>query len=763
MATAATGESARAGPWSAALLSATSAAGAVALGLMIPQVAAGDPVQAAWPWIPSLGIELSFMVDGLGLLFALLIAGIGAFIALYAGAYLRGHPRQVRFVIWLAVFEASMLGLVLADDLMTLFVFWELTTISSFMLIGFQEEEAKARRNALQSLLITGIGGLALLAGFLLIADAAGTFSISEIRAGGDLLRDHELYLAILVLVFAGAFTKSAQVPFHVWLPNAMAAPTPVSAYLHSATMVKAGIYLLARFHDTLGGTPEWIWTLTLVGAATAVWASVLAVRQTDLKLALAYTTLMALGTLTMFLGADSDVGISAAVTFLIVHALYKSALFLVVGNIDHGAGTREIDRLGGLRTVLPFTAVAAAIAAMSMAGFPPFLGFIGKELKYEGALAIASEPWLVTTAAVSANALMIVVAGMVALRPFFGNRRAATDTPHEAPFAMLAGPLVLAGLGLVFGILTPEVNAALVQPAVAAVLNGPVQISLKLWHGINLPLLLSVLTLSAGLTLYAAYPMVRGALTAALDRFPVDSDRCYDAVMAGLVRLAGWQTRLLQGGLLRRYLFFIFATLAGGVGLALITAGVAWTLPVWPDLPLYQWAIVVAIMIGTFVSAVTHSRLAAICALGIVGSGVSLIFLFYGAPDVAMTQILVEILFVVIIAIVLLRLPSIRHVAERSSAGRLRDAALAVLSGGVIAVLTLLVTATPPDLRISEYFAEASKPEAHGGNIVNVILVDFRAFDTLGEIIVVGTAALAVFSLIAARRWAGRLAEDRS
>ena len=378
---------------------------AIMFASFLPAIAAGDVLRVAYDWVPSLGISLSFLVDGLSLTFALLITGIGAVVALYSSVTLAGHVHFGRFVFYLLFFMFAMLGLVLADNLITLFVFWELTSVASYLLIGFNHASAKSRRSALQALLVTGGGGLALLAGFILLGSAAGSYELSEIIAMGDAIRDHALYLPIFILILAGAFTKSAQVPFHFWLPNAMAAPTPVSAYLHSATMVKAGIYLLARVHPTLSGTEVWLWTLTLFGAATAVFASVLALRQTDLKLALAYTTLMALGTLTMFLGAGVTIAIAAAVTFLIVHSFYKAALFLVVGIIDYRAGTRETAELGGLARAMPITAVIAAAAALSMAGFPPFLGFIGKELKYEGALAVASEPLFVAGAAVLANA----------------------------------------------------------------------------------------------------------------------------------------------------------------------------------------------------------------------------------------------------------------------------------------------------------------------------------------------------------------------
>jgi multicomponent Na+:H+ antiporter subunit A len=717
-----------------------------------PTIAAGGDVRVAWDWVPSLDIRLAFRIDGLSLLFALLISGIGTFVFLYAGAYLAGHPRIVRFYLYLSAFMLAMLGVVLADDLIALFVFWELTSLTSYLLIGFNSDDPKARRSALQALLVTGAGGLAMLAGFILMGIAGGTYSVSALLAA-DVLRDHALYAPILALVLLGAFTKSAQVPFHFWLPNAMAAPTPVSAYLHSATMVKAGIYLMARLHPGLGGTDAWAWTLTVVGAVTAVWASIVALRQTDMKLMLAYTTVMALGTLTMFLGDQSTIAIAAAVTFILVHSLYKATLFMVIGAVDHETGTRQLGALGGLARVMPMTAAAAALAAFSMAGFPPFLGFIGKELKYEGALAVASEPALVAAAAVAANAMMVTVALVIVIRTFFGRRRATPKAPHEAPWAMLVGPMTLAAAGLIFGTAPELVGPSLVQPGAAAIgdFRGDT-FYLALWHGINLPLALSILTVTLGLILFWQFRRVTAAVNALCRPLP-SGDRLYDRTMDGLVWLAAVQTRVLQGGSMRTYLAICAVTLAAGVGGTLIARGGLAIDPRWPDPVWYMWGVAALIVAATAVAVFTHSRLAAICALGVVGSGVALVFVVYGAPDVAMTQLMVEILVVVIVAIVLLRLPAFHGVAHASRAGRVRDGVVAVACGGVVTALLLAVTAAPLDRRLTDYFEAESVPGGFGRNIVNVILVDFRALDTFGEIAVVAVAGLACFALIRTRR----------
>ena len=369
----------RRGAVTGVLVAAVPAIAMIAFAMQVPSIVSGETLRISAEWVPSLNVNLSFRLDGLSMVFALLISAIGAVVVLYSSAYLAGHSQLARYYLYLLTFTGAMLGLVLADNLVTLFVFWEMTTITSYLLVGFNHESPAARRAALQALLVTGGGGLALLAGIILMGIAAGSLEISEIAGRGDMLRSHDLYLPILVLVLLGAFTKSAQVPFHFWLPNAMAAPTPISAFLHSATMVKAGVYLLARLHPVLGGTDAWLWSLSTFGAATAVFGGVLAIRQTDLKALLAYTTVMALGTLVMFLGSQATVAIAAAMTFLVVHSLYKAALFMVAGIIDHQTGTRDLRQLGGMVAAMPITALAAAMAAFSMGGFPPFLGFIGK------------------------------------------------------------------------------------------------------------------------------------------------------------------------------------------------------------------------------------------------------------------------------------------------------------------------------------------------------------------------------------------------
>ncbi|NNJ68197.1 MAG: DUF4040 domain-containing protein, partial [Boseongicola sp.] len=631
--------------------------------------------------------------------------------------------------------------------LLSLFVFWELTSITSYLLIGFSHTSADSRRSALQALLVTGGGGLALLAGIILIGFVAGTYELSEIRAQGDLIREHGLYLTIFVLFLLGAFTKSAQIPFHFWLPNAMAAPTPVSAYLHSATMVKAGIYLLARMHPTLAETDVWLWTLTIAGSATAVFASFMAVKQTDLKQILAYTTLMALGTLTLFLAADTGYAITAAMTFLIVHSLYKAALFMIAGAVDHSTGTREIDQLGGLARAMPITTAAAALAALSMAGFPPFLGFIGKELKYYGALAVQSEPFLVAGAVLLANALMLVAAGLVAFRPFWRGTHSTPMTPHEAPWQLLAGPVILAILGALFGINSDLIATPLIIPGVAAISSGELEpAELKLWAGINLPLILSGITITLGIILLMVHRRMRALLQAMEARLP-SFDRGWDKFLDGMKASAAWQTRILQSGVMRYYLYVIFATLLVAVGGTLIWTGAFSGIPEIEGVQLKHWVVIIVIIAGTALTTITNSRIAAIAGLGAVGIGVALIFIIYSAPDVAITQLLVETLIVVLFAVAALRLPMLKP--EDGFPNRKMDALFATAIGAVVAAIMITVTTGPINRRLTEYFEQSSWIDAYGRNIVNVILVDFRALDTFGEIAVVAVAGIAAWAIL--------------
>lgn len=712
----------------------------------LAMIGSGGSVVESHPWIPSLGISATFKVDGLSLLFALLITGIGTLVFLYASAYLKGEERLPRFYVSLTFFMGAMIGTVLADDLVLLVVFWELTSLTSFLLIGTNPEHVQSRRSAQQGLLVTVAGGLALLAAVILLGTIAGTYSISGILSQRETIVAHPAAPAIMALLAAGAFAKSAQVPLHSWLPNAMVAPTPVSAFLHSATMVKLGVYLLARFSPLFEGEALWIGLLTVAGGATMVAGAVLALRETDLKRVLAYSTIVSLGTLVLLIGLPGEVSSIAAVSFLFGHALYKACLFLVAGIIDHETGTRDGSKLGGLRAAMPLTALAAFLGGLSMAGLPPFVGFLGKELVYEAGLGTAS--WWILGAALVANGSLVVVAAVVAVRCFLGAEVRTPRPPHDPGFAMLAGPLLLGLLGLAFGLLPWVAGQALVVPAASAVAGAPVEIGLSLWHGFTPMLGLSVATLVIGLVAYLGWNGLRGFLARihALDNW--GPDRAYDHLLSGLQRLATWQTQVIQGGRLRVYVGRIFLVVAAGMlaGLFLLDGFVA---PAFRGIDSADAALVVLLIAATLAVLGAKGFVSGIVAAGVVGLAVALIFLLNGAPDLAFTQFSVEALAIVILLAIVGRLP-FRERDARTQAERFRDGTVAIGLGVSATLVMLTVLAIPFDERLSDFFRAASVPEAHGRNLVNVILVDFRALDTLGEISVLGLAAVAAAAVIA-------------
>ncbi|MBT8373226.1 MAG: DUF4040 domain-containing protein [Deltaproteobacteria bacterium] len=722
------------------------------IALQVPALATGRPLQISWQWVPSLNVELAFMLDGLSGLFCLIITAIGALVLVYADGYLGNHPNLSKFFVYLHLFLFSMLGLVLSDNLLVLFVFWELTSVFSFLLIGFEHTSQSSRDSARQALLVTGGGGLLLLVGIVLIGLICHTYSLQDLMNQGELLRHNDLYWAIFFCVTAGAFTKSAQFPFHFWLPSAMAAPTPISAFLHSATLVKAGLYLMARFHPILGGTLLWMTTLVVIGAVTAVWGSIVAIGQKDLKRILAHTTILALGIVMMFLGGRTMPALTAAITFLLVHALYKSALFMVVGNIDHQTGTRQIHEIGGLGMHMPFTALAAAMAALSMSGFPLFLGFIGKEIMYKGALTEATYPELAVTAALIANSLMAAVAASIALRPFWGKLRSPSSVT-EAAWPMWLGPLVLSGIGLGFGLIPDWVGRWLIQPAVLAFHPTKEIVKLKLFYGFNEPLLLSMATLCLGALIYWKRRVIRAAVLQFTKRLPMTFADCFDLLLQAVAWTASLQTRTLQNGSLFRYLAIIISTILLAVGWALTAFHRFEFAYQATPIRLWQGILILLMLLAIFEVIRSASKLLSICALGVIGAGIALIFLSFGAPDVALTQLLVETLTLIIVAMVLLRLPRLQNAHEPGLAQRLFRFGLAASCGLLVTVLLFMVGQQPVDRTITEFYEKASYVKAHGRNIVNVILVDFRSLDTLGEIIVVAASAIAGLTLVRKRR----------
>ncbi len=712
----------------------------------LPRLASGEVVEQTLAWVPQVGVELAFRMDGLSALFALMIAGIGTFITIYGGGYLAGDRQLPRFYLLLFAFMAAMLGVVLTDDLVTLFVFWELTSITSYFLIGYKHEYEDSRTSALQALLVTGTGGLAMLGGFLLLGQIGGTYRISELMASPDVLQASPWYAAALLLVAAGALTKSAQFPFHFWLPSAMAAPTPVSAYLHSATMVKAGVYLLARMAPGLGGTPLWFWLLTLAGGATILAAAGLAMLQRDSKRLLAYSTLIALGTLVLLIGVGTPAAIKGMVVFLLAHSLYKAPLFMVAGAVDHEAGSRDVTKLRGLGRVMPWTWVAAVVAGVSAAGLPPMLGFVGKELAYEG---LFDTPWLLA-ALIAASAVMLVIVVLVAWRPFAGRTVEAPKAAHEAPLSLLIGPLTIAGLGLAFGVRPDLLQDGLMRPAAAAVLGAPYAFDLYLWHGLTLALGLSVLTVLLGVVLTATWPRLHPALVARFGDLTWGPAAGYFALLKGLVAAAYAQTKFLQSDDLRHHLTVIVAFAIGLTGTVGIASGAFAGLALAPVFEYGYEVVLLLVIVAAVASAVrAHSRMVAITSLGVVGLGIALLFVLFAAPDLAITQFLVETLIVIIAALVLVRLPSGTLRAPGNGRVRLLAGTIAALGGALFAGLLMAVTSYPLDRTLTEFYEAASYPEANGRNIVNVILVDFRGIDTLGEITVLAAAASGVYALL--------------
>ncbi len=739
-------ETGRAAGW---ILAIVPAALFVALVTTVPDVAAGRPVTVAIDWVPALDLRLSFLIDGLSLVFALLITGIGTFIVLYSASYLYRHPHRGRFLAFMLLFMGAMLGLVLSDSLVGLFVFWELTSVTSFLLIGFDHEREAARRGAIQALVVTGIGGLSLMAGGVLLHHIAGTWTISDLAASETLRQAGAFYPWVLGFIVVAAFTKSAQWPFHFWLPNAMEAPTPVSAYLHSATMVQAGIYLLARMSPLLSGTPQWQALLCTFGAITLLWGGIVALRQTDLKQILAQTTIASLGLSVVLLGIGGESAAMAVAAYFVAHALYKAALFMVAGIIDHGTGTRDITKLSGLRDTLTISFICSGLAALSMFGVPPLLGYLAKEEMY--AALSYGDVWAIVTIAVLVvgNALLGATALALVIRPFMGELKPTPKKPREGGITLWIGPALFGLLGLAVLFAVTTYGELILAPMASSIAGYPIESHLGFIPQFTaLPIWLSVATWLLGGLIYWKLDAIRGLLTRLDQRIKWTWDKGFDQAMFTLIRVAGKWTRGFHHGRLELYLVVTLASLA------LVLLIPLWTLGGWPKLPqlgeiaFYEWGIVAMAAAGVIMVVAARSRLGAIIALGVQGLAVALIFMLFGAPDLAFTQLLVETLSVVILALVMTRL-RLSAQDPRPYEDMARDGLLALVIGVATSLLLLRVLQGVFDGRLSEFFAQHSVEIAHGRNIVNVILVDFRGLDTLGEITVVMTAGIAVLALL--------------
>ena len=717
----------------------------------LPAVSEGQTFLQVTPWMPSLGLSLSFYIDGLSLLFVLLITGIGSFIVLYASEYMHNHPDLGRFFLWLFAFMAAMLGLVTADNLLLLFVFWELTSITSYMLIGFNHESQKVRKLALQGLFVTVGGGLLLMTGVIMLASITGTLQISEIiqqplEAQGTLIN------VMLVLILMGAFTKSAQFPFHFWLPNAMAAPTPVSAFLHSATMVKAGIFLMARLHPAFAEQSLWSSLQLWAGGITMILGGVLAYTSIDIKKTLAYSTLMALGTMTFLLGIGHQAAMVAFVSFLLAHSLYKASLFMLAGAIDHSAGTKDLTQLGGLKKTMPITFALMVMAALSLAGLPPVIGFIAKELVFEAALAAHISLILV---AVTVACLGVAVALILVIKPFLGTDTSLPQKPHEASLPMLTGPAVLLFISLLFGLWPGLADRGLIQAAVQAINPDAADFYLSIWHGFNTALGLSALALVLGVVLAKAWQPSRWLAQKYRQLSDIiGPEAAYFKLMDGIVWLATKQTRIIQNGSLSNYMTVIILAVVIPVGYTLLSQYG------WPNLPpvslpnIYEIMMVALLALSTLYAVITQARFASIISLGAMGYAMALIFVHFSAPDLGITQVLVETLTVLLLVLVLVKAPGFSNYASRGEI--IRDAIVAILLGMLMTLLVLAALNVQWAPSISAYFIENSYELGKGRNIVNVILVDFRALDTLGEIFVLAIAALGVYSMVLLRKGRG-------
>ncbi|MDP9022385.1 MAG: DUF4040 domain-containing protein [Actinomycetota bacterium] len=716
------------------------------LGVHARDLVAGVSLHERWAWVTGLDLAVDLRVDAFGALMVLLVAGIGTLVFVYSAEYFHGTADAGRVAAALTGFAAAMLGLVMADHLLVLYVFWELTSLTSYVLIAGDGTDADAREAAQHALFVTVVGGFTMLAGFVVLGQAAGTYRLSELSAGAA--GPATTGAALLILV--GAFTKSAQAPFHGWLPAAMVAPTPISAYLHSATMVKAGVYLIARLAPVLAVAVVWRSLTVGIGLATAVFAAVRALRQDDLKLLLAYGTISQLGLMTALLGPGIPALSYTGVAVLVAHALYKAPLFMVVGNIDHAAGSRNLRRLRGVARAMPLTAGGAVLVGASMLGIPPLLGYVAheavlKELLHVGVgwakFAVAA---VVGTFALTVTySLRFLLGGLTDRDLERGPVGEVTSPEHEAGWLSLTPILLLTVVSVVAG-LGAHAAGEVVSIATES-LGLDTDAELKLWAGFNPALALSVIAIAAGVAMYAA----TGTVTAALRRLPrlPEAGAVFRAVVAATVRSATRVTAVVQNGSLPVYVAMIAVTAVAVPSAGLLT-GPAWERSVSGTAPALQVVVAAPLVAAAVGLTLTHRRFVALLFLGAVGYGMAVLFLLQGAPDLALTQVLIETVAVLLFVLVLRHLPE-TFTPPRWAFGRVGRFAISAAVGLFVMALAVVASTVdhPPGIA-SEYLARAL-PEAEGKNVVNVILVDFRALDTLGEITVLVVAALGIAGIL--------------
>lgn len=731
----------------------TAAAPALALAILLSttqSVFSGEVLLQHWQWIPLLGLDLTIRLDGLAYLFSLLILAIGLLIILYARYYLSEQDSMPRFYSFLMLFMTAMLGIVLSGNILQIWLFWELTSISSFLLISFWWHKSEARRGARMALTITGGGGLCLLAAFLLLGNIAGSYQLADILEQGALIQQHSLYPLLLVLFLLGCFTKSAQFPFHFWLPNAMAAPTPVSAYLHSATMVKAGIFLLARFYPALSGTELWFLLVSLTGLTTLLVGAYLALFKHDLKGLLAYSTISHLGLITLLFGLNAPLAAVAGVFHIINHATFKASLFMAAGIIDHESGSRDMRRLNGLWQFMPITATLMMVAAAAMAGVPLLNGFLSKEMFFAETLQqhlLGALSWIIPLLATVAAIFSVAYSLRLIHDVFFnGQPKGLTKTPHEPPRYMRLPVEVLVLLCILVGIAPAMLVGGLLNSAASAVLAGNLpEYSLAIWHGFNLPLLMSAIALAGGVLMYVK----RKQLFDFQSALPgVDTLNIFEQLMKQLTRNAEKLYNWIDNGSLQRYMALMLTAFVILAGLPLIQMDALGGGR--PEIPIDAVNATGAAMllISAFATVVWHrKRVVALLMISVVGLMVSIAFTRFSAPDLALTQLSVEVVTIILLMLALFFLP--HKTPKQSEPSKVvRDLGLASLVGIIVGSLSYAIM-TRPFTTISDFFIANAKTGGGGTNVVNVILVDFRGFDTLGEIAVLGIAALGIFKLL--------------
>ncbi|MBN8193542.1 Na+/H+ antiporter subunit A [Bacillus sp. NTK074B] len=741
---------------------------------------AGDTVKETLEWMPSFGIDFIAYVDGLGLLFAMLITGIGSLVVLYSIYYLDKKKEQLHnFYVYLMMFMGAMLGVVLSDNLIVLYMFWEFTSISSFLLIGYWYHRERSRYGAQKSMLITVFGGLSMLGGFLLLYLMGGTFSIRELIMQTDQLMTQALFLPALLLVLLGAFTKSAQFPFHIWLPDAMEAPTPVSAYLHSATMVKAGIYLVARLSPVFAESSVWLWLVGGVGIFTLFWGSFNAVKQTDLKGILAFSTVSQLGLIMSLLGVGAAalhytelddniymVATLAAVFHLINHATFKGSLFMVVGIIDHETGTRDIRKLGGLMNFMPITFTVAIIGAFSMAGLPPFNGFLSKEMFFTGMVRVLEMDifnldtfgMIFPLLAWVGSVFTFIYSMILVFKTFTGKHQPEKleKKPHEAPLGMLISPIILASLVIIFGFFPNILSERIIAPAVAAITPSLIQeghaveTHISFWHGFTPELFMTLGVILFGVLLYLLLPSWKKVYTWIPERMTLNS--FYDGGLIKSERGAKNFTSGYMTGFIRTYLVYIFSFLIAISLFALWFKGAfAINTKELAPVGVYEIAIALLLVISSVTILFAKSRLTSIISLGAAGYTVSLFFVLFRAPDLALTQLVIETVSVALFLLCFYHLPQLSRHEERMRF-KLGNALISIGVGVVVALFAISSYSSKMFKSISKYYIENTHDKAGGENMVNVILVDFRGFDTMFEICVLAIAALGIFSMIKLR-----------